>query len=98
MAEMNATATSEIEHNENTVTMTIERWHLALESSYEIEKLAETLRETAPLDDANFYYVVRGITARLKELASIVMRIDDNVEKTKELAYCLRLDIHPNAN
>ena len=98
MAELNATATPDIEFGESTVTMSKERWQLAIESSWEIESLANALREVVKPNDDNSHLVIRGITARLKELATIIMRVDDTGEKTAVLGYDLRQEgQHPNA-
>jgi len=68
------------------------RLDVALEASYEIHKLALTTPSLVPLRDDNVYYAVRGISARLVELASITMStLDDYFEDTEDLARRLRV-------
>ena len=95
MAETNTTTDLELIVSEESVTLNKKRAEVLLDAAFEIEKLAEVLRESVPLCDNNVFYAVRGITGRINDLASIIMSsIDDKVEKTPDL--WARLNVKPS--
>ena len=94
MAETNTTTDLELIVSDESVTLNKKRAEVLLEAAFEIEKLAEVLRESVPLSDSNVFYAVRGMTGRINELASVIMSsIDDKAETTPEL--WARLNIKP---
>lgn len=74
------------------IIMSKRRVDVALEASWEAHKLAMTAPGLVPLRDDGAYYVVRGVSARLMELACITMSTLGDDEDTEILARKLRVD------
>lgn len=86
MAKRDTTAGLELDVSEDSVAMNKRRRDIAFEAVAEIDKLASVLRGSVPLDDNNTFYAVRGITARMQQLSSVIMSaLDDEAEDTPHL-------------
>jgi hypothetical protein len=70
------------------VTLSSERQTVCLEAAWELDALAELLPTLVPnIEEAHgAYHVVRGISARIRQLACAVMSgLHDGTEATKAL-------------
>lgn len=68
------------------------RQMVALEATWEIDRLCALLRTCVQPNDRMEEYVVRALSARIEELGRIIMdALGDRAETTRELAYRLRL-------
>lgn len=86
--------TSATENNAPANKLTEERVDIALEASFEIEKLCEVLITVCPMNDDRTFYAVRGLSARISQLSEIIMRaidVDDSSIATDDLAFRLNL-------
>jgi hypothetical protein len=73
-------------------SMSRKRQLVALEATWEIEKLCGLLRTCVQPNDRMEEFAVRGLSARIQELNSILMgALGDGGETTKNLMYRLRL-------
>ncbi len=92
MAENNVTASKDLVREGNTTSLSNLRCGVAIDAAAEIEELCKVLRD-ASKDYDSIDRIVRGISARMEDLSHIVMSaLGDELEKTDELAYRLRLE------
>lgn len=76
--------------DEEHITLSVKRCDVALESTWEIGKLVDTLREAVPRREDGSFYVVRALATRIEELNSIIISaLQDEVEETSHLAFLL---------
>lgn len=93
MANTKATEKPDLIENDGLVTLSSKRCMVALEATWEIDKLCEVVAGIVPVDDSQNFFAIRGIAARIKQLAVINMTcLSDAVAKTEELAMDLRIE------
>ena len=92
MAKANTNATSDFVETDDTVVMSKARRDVALETTWEIDKLSQVISGIVPLGDDQNFFAVRGIAARIKELAIINMRCLEGECQTRDLGSQLRIE------
>ena len=76
-----------LEEQENRITLSKNRQLVALEAAHEIQALCQTLRGAVTPNENQEHLVVRGLTARVNDLACALMSaLSDEVETTAEIA------------
>lgn len=93
MAKSNTSPIRDLVEDGNTVTISTPRRLIALESTWEIQKLCTVIAKLVPLGDDQNFFAVRGIAARMYELAEVGMSaLSDECELTSDLARRLRFE------
>lgn len=88
---MSEQTAAELKESETEVALSVERRLVALECTWEIEVLCKQLRIVVTPNEDQEHLVVRGISARIEDLARIVMSaLGDELETTTDLAARLR--------
>lgn len=76
--------------NEEHVTLSSKRCSVAMEATYEIDKLVDTMRNAVELTEDGGFYVVRALATRIEELNHVIMRaLGDEQDETKHLSFLL---------
>ncbi|MFV5215615.1 hypothetical protein ACLIIZ_17980 [Azonexus caeni] len=84
---------AELRESQGMISLSLARRDVIAEASFEIDTLARVVAGVVPLKDDNAFYAVRGIAARLLDLASIVMSgMTDETESTSCLGRRLRVE------
>lgn len=71
---------------------TRDRRDLILECIWEIGALAQTLRGVVTPDETQAWLVVRGLSSRIEDVATVAGRLFDEQEDGQELVEMLRID------
>lgn len=92
----NANGSSDLIDDEGSshITISRERQLVALEATWETEKLCQVLREAVQTNaDSGEHFVVRALSARIQELACVIMSaLGDEMAPTEGLRYRLTLE------